>query len=84
MPLTRTVKASYPHMKDYNIAYKKKTLNEEGGVQVGLRNITTCPSKSGTLNRSVGHLFQIKYPEYMPDEFSRARKISTVKTIYLF
>lgn len=44
-------------MKDYNLKYKKKTLNEEGGVLIGLKQIVTSPAKNGTFNRSVGHLF---------------------------
>jgi len=44
-------------MQDYDIKYKKKTLNEEGGVQNGIRNIITCPAKAGSMHRSVGHLF---------------------------
>jgi len=34
-PLIHPIKGAYPHMADYKIKYKTKTLNEEGNVLIG-------------------------------------------------
>lgn len=36
-PMERKIGALFKHMQDYNIKYKKKTLNEDGGVAIGLK-----------------------------------------------
>jgi hypothetical protein len=52
---------------------KTKTLNAEGMVKIGPRNITTNPPKRGKFNTTAGHTFN-KYPAHMVEEYDRARK----------